>query len=401
MPDGKSGTRGGGPRIYVCAGPGGVGKTTVSAAVALALAQRGERVAVVTIDPARRLATALGLEELGGEPHMLDTDLLAGDGAQSGGVPGGAAQSGGELWAMTLDVKRTLDRLIERLAPDERSYEEILGNRIYRNLSSAVAGSHEFSAVVKLYELHDEGGFDAIVLDTPPARNALDFLDAPTRLERFLGGRALGMFLAPGGLAARLIGKPTFLVFNIFAKIAGVDLLSELTGFFRSLAGTVDGLRERAKAVDAMLRDASTTSFLIVTSPEVEPAAEAALLHAHLAAESMPLGALIVNRVHEHGLDGHDEHEVVALLAPALGDRLAERVAANLTDFDVLAQRDAETIDALARALGDPQPTVIPQLDVEVQDLETLALVASHLDVNALSGAWVTRAGRAKVRRQQ
>jgi anion-transporting ArsA/GET3 family ATPase len=374
MPDGKTSNGANGPRIYVCAGPGGVGKTTVSAALALALARRGERVAVVTIDPARRLATALGLEQLGGEPHRLDADLV-----------GGA--EGGELWAMTLDVKRTLDKLIERLAPDDRSYEEILGNRIYRNLSSAVAGSHEFSAVAKLYELHSEGGFDAIVLDTPPARNALDFLDAPTRLERFLGGRALGMFLTPGGFAARLIGKPTFLVFTVFAKIAGVDLLSELTDFFRSLAGTVEGLRERVNAVDAMLRDASTTSFLIVTSPELDPAAEARSLRSHLAAESMPFGGLIVNRVHLHGLGGHAEEEVVALLAPALGDRLAGRVAANLSDFDVLARRDAETIESLARALGDTEPTVIPQLDVEVQDLEALALVAGHIDVDSLGHA--------------
>jgi anion-transporting ArsA/GET3 family ATPase len=374
MPDGKVCSARSAPQIYVCAGPGGVGKTTVSAAFGLALAQRGERVAVVTIDPARRLATALGLGELDGEPHMLDRELL-----RRAGIEGD-----GELWAMTLDVKRTLDKLIERLAPDERAREEILDNRIYRNLSSAVAGSHEFSAVAKLYELYNEGGFDAIVLDTPPARNALDFLDAPTRLERFLGGRALGMFLSPGGLAARLIGRPTFLVFTVFAKIAGVDLLSELTGFFRSLAGTVDGLRERAQSVEALLRDPAATRFLIVTSPELDPAAEARSLRDHLASESMPFGGLIVNRVHLHGLDGHDEYEVSHLLAPALGERLAARVAANLADFDVLARRDAETIESLSRALGDSQPTVIPQLDIEVQDVDSLARVAEHIELDSI-----------------
>lgn len=384
MPDGKANGAVNAPRIYVCAGPGGVGKTTVSAAFGIALAQRGQRVAVVTIDPARRLATALGLRELGGEPHLLDPELL-----ERSGVDGG-----GELWAMTLDVKGTLDKLIARLAPDERAREEILQNRIYRNLSSAVAGSHEFSAVAKLYELYNEGGFDAIVLDTPPARNALDFLDAPTRLERFLGGRALGMFLAPGGLAARLIGRPTFLVFTVFAKIAGVDLLSELTGFFRSLAGTVDGLRERAQSVDGLLRDPQQTSFLIVTSPELDPASEAQKLRAHLAEESMPFGGLIVNRAHLHGLDGHAEGEVCALLAPALGERLAARVAANLADFDVLARRDAETVQVLSRALGVAEPTVIPQLDLEVQDVESLARVAEHIDLDALGVRQAARARR-------
>lgn len=370
MPDGKPGDGGRTPRIHVCAGPGGVGKTTVSAALALALAERGERVVVVTIDPARRLATALGLRELGGEPHMIAPETL-----KAAGVT-----PRGELWAMTLDVKRTLDRLIERLAPDEQAREEILANRIYRELSSAVAGSHEFSAVAKLYELHHEGRFDAIVLDTPPSRNALDFLDAPTRLERFLGGRALAMFLAPGGLAARLIGRSTFLIFTVFARIAGVDLLGELTTFFRALAGTVDGLRERARSVDALLRDPDTTSFLIVTSPELYPAEEAASLRAHLAEQAMPFGGLIVNQAHLHGLDGHTQQDVTALLAPELGERLAARVAANLADFDVLARRDAQSIARLASTVGDPAPTVVPLLDVEVQDVDSLAKVASHLD---------------------
>jgi anion-transporting ArsA/GET3 family ATPase len=374
MPDGKRRSEDRVPRVYVCAGPGGVGKTTVSAALALALADRGEKVAVVTIDPAKRLATALGLRELGGEPHMIDRETLK----EAGLSPKG------EVWAMTLDVKRTLDKLIERLAPDDRAREEILANRIYRDLSSAVAGSHEFSAVAKLYELHSEGDFDAIVLDTPPSRNALDFLDAPTRLERFLGSRALGMFLGPSGLAARLLGKSTFLVFAAFARVAGVDLLSDLTTFFRSLAGTIDGLRDRVRSVDALLRDPRSTSFLIVTSPELYPAEEAAALRRHLTEESMPFGGLIVNQAHSQSLAGEDEAHVCSLLTPALGERLASRVAANLSDFDVLAQRDEQSIERLAQEVGDPTPTVIPALDEEVQDIESLARVAEHLDVNAI-----------------
>lgn len=353
----------------MCAGPGGVGKTTVSAALALGLAAGGRRVAVVTIDPAKRLATALGLQELGGEPQLIEPERL---------LAGGLAVEG-ELWAMTLDVKSTLDKLIGTLAPDSGTREEILGNRIYRDLSSAVAGSQELSAVAKLYELHNEGGFDTIVLDTPPSRNALDFLDAPTRLERFLGGRAIGMFLAPGGLAARLLGRPTFMIFSIFARAAGIDLLGDLTAFFRSLAGTIEGMLERARSVGELLRDPHTTSFLIVTSPERDPAQEAISLREHLACEGMPFGGLIVNRVHMDGLAGHTLEEVRSLLAPQLGERLAARVADNLADFDVLVRRDEQTIAHLRDALGEPQPILIPQLEEDVQDIGSLAKVAAHL----------------------
>lgn len=369
MPDGKLDIEDVKGRIYVCAGPGGVGKTTVSAALALGLALSGKRVAVVTIDPAKRLATALGLSELGGEPHRIEQERLLQHGLQPSG----------ELWAMTLDVKGTLDRLVGTLAPDQRAREEIMGNRIYRELSSAVAGSQELSAVAKLHELHTQGGFDAIVLDTPPSRNALDFLDAPNRLERFLGGRAIGLFTGPGGLAARLLGRSTFLVFSIFARVAGVDLLGDLTAFFRSLAGTVDGLSERARAVGALLRDPETTSFLIVTSPERDPGEEAVALRAHLEEEGMPFGRLIVNRVHLGGLAGLSPAEVRDLLAPQLGGRLAERVADNLADFDVLVRRDEESVSYLSGAIGDPQPLLIPHLDEDVQDIDSLAKVASHL----------------------
>src|SRR5271154_1146920 len=188
-----------GKRVLICVGSGGVGKTTTSAALALALAQRGAKVAVVTIDPAKRLAAALGLHELSGEPIRIDPATFAEQGVEIDG----------ELWAMMLDAKGTLDGIVARLAPDERAREEILANPVYRELSTAVAGSHELSAIAKLYELNEEHEFDVIVLDTPPSRNALDFLNAPTRLLGFLEGRALKVFIAPGGLTARLFGRPT------------------------------------------------------------------------------------------------------------------------------------------------------------------------------------------------
>jgi anion-transporting ArsA/GET3 family ATPase len=357
-----------GKRVCICLGAGGVGKTTTSAALALGLAAAGQKVAVVTIDPAERLASALGLRELSPEPRRIDPALFAAQGVAMDG----------EMWAMMLDAKRTLDETIAQLAPEEQAREEILSNQIYRELSSAVAGSHELSAIVKLYELHHECDFDVIVLDTPPSRNALDFLDAPTRMIGFLDGRALKVFIAPGGLTARLLGRSTGLVFSIFARVTGVDLLSDLSTFFRSLSGVLDGFGERTREVAALLREDATT-FLIVTSPEDEPAEEAMFLAERLDEAGMSRGGLIVNRMQSEGLGGRTHEEASALLAPALGQRLADRVAANLADFDTLSQRDHATVARLLERLRDRAPVLVPHLDEEVHDLAGLARVAEHL----------------------
>jgi anion-transporting ArsA/GET3 family ATPase len=357
-----------GKRVLVCVGAGGVGKTTTSAALALGLAQRGQKVAVVTIDPARRLAAALGLAELPSEPQRIEPALFAEQGIAIEG----------ELWAMMLDAKRTFDDLIAHLTPDEREREEILANPVYEELSTAIAGSHELSAIAKLYELHEEHDFDTIVLDTPPSRNALDFLDAPGRMLGFLEGRALQVFLGPSGLTARVFGRGTALVFAIFARVTGVDMLSELSRFFRSLTGVIDGFGARTREVQALLR-APHTSFLIVTSPEPEPAQEAEFLLRRLAEKDMPVGELIVNRVHTHGLRGHSVEDVAELLEPKLGERLAARVAANLADFDVLASRDHATIARLAERWGQRPPIVVAHLDEDVQDLLGLAHIAEQL----------------------
>jgi anion-transporting ArsA/GET3 family ATPase len=357
-----------GKRVLVCVGAGGVGKTTTSAALALGLAQRGGKVAVVTIDPARRLASALGLAELPSEPQRIEPALFAEQGVAIEG----------ELWAMMLDAKRTFDDLIAHLTPDEREREEILANPVYGELSTAIAGSHELSAIAKLYELHEEHDFDTIVLDTPPSRNALDFLDAPGRMLGFLEGRALQVFLGPSGLTARLFGRGTALVFAIFARVTGVDMLGELSRFFRSLTGVIDGFGERTRQVQTLLH-APHTSFLIVTSPEAEPAREAQFLLQRLAQEGMPVGELIVNRVHTLGLRGHSVADVAEMLTPGLGERLASRVAVNLADFDVLATRDHETIARLAASWGKHEPIVVAHLDEDVQDLLGLARIAEQL----------------------
>jgi anion-transporting ArsA/GET3 family ATPase len=363
-----------GKRMCIVAGSGGVGKTTTAAALAMGLAAEGRRVAVVTIDPARRLADSLGLEELGNEPRLVDPERFAGHGLQMRG----------ELWAMMLDAKRTFDELIERLAPDERTRDDILGNRIYAELSGAVAGSQEFTAIAKLYELDRSGRFDVIVLDTPPSRNALDFLDAPDRLTHFFEGRAVKLFLAPTGLAAKVMGRGTGVVFSILKRVTGVDLLTDLGTFFRALSGVLDGFVERAAGVKALLADPATT-FLIVTSPQREPVAEAIYFHGKLREAGMPFGGLIVNRVDPGvGEAAPLDPEVVAdELAAGLGVPLARKVARTVADAQVLAARDAASIALLRRELGDPEPILVPHLDGDVHDVDGLVAIHRHLFADA------------------
>src|SRR5919109_1456780 len=291
-----------GRRIVVCAGAGGVGKTTTAAAIAVGMAERGLKVAVVTIDPAKRLADALGLEQLGNEPRRVDP-------ARFGGL-----QVRGELWALMLDSKRTFDALIERLAPDPATAQDVLSNRIYQQLSNSVAGSQEFTAIAKLYELDQDGDFDLLVLDTPPSPNALDFLDAPGRLTRFFQGRAIKMFLRPG----TLLGRGTGVVFGLLERLTGVDLLHDLSVFFRALGGMIDGFTERAARVGLLLSDPGTT-FLIVTSPRHDPVEEAIFFHGKLRDADMPFGGLVVNRLHRVP-DGD------GALPPELSEELAHRV---------------------------------------------------------------------------
>jgi anion-transporting ArsA/GET3 family ATPase len=338
-----------GRRIVVCAGAGGVGKTTTAAAIAMGMAERGLKVAVVTIDPARRLADSLGLEELGDEPHQVDGDFE------------------GELWALMLDSKRTFDALIERLAPDEATRDEVLSNRIYQQLSNAVAGSQEFTAIAKLYELDQADEYDLLVLDTPPSRNALDFLDAPSRLSGFFQGRAIKMFLRPTGL----LGRGTGMVFGLLERITGVDLLHDLSVFFRALGGMIDGFTERARRVGALLEDPGTT-FVIVTAPRHDPVEEAIYFHRKLAEASMPFGGLVVNRMHPAvDMDGP--------LPAELGEELAARVETAAHELAALAEREAVYVEHLRAELGDPPTIVVPELDGDVHDVEGLALMREHL----------------------
>lgn len=357
-----------GKRICVCTGSGGVGKTTTSAAIAIGLAASGQKVAVVTIDPARRLATSLGLEQLGNEPRLVDPAHFAGHGLDLRG----------ELWAMTLDAKRTFDDLIDLLAPDARARDEILANRIYQQLSTAVAGSQEFTAVAKLYELDASGRFDTIVLDTPPSRSALDFIDAPQRLSGFFEGRALKVLTAPSGALAALAARGSSLVFPALRRVTGVDLLADLGEFFRVLGGVSDGFAERASAVNRLLADPATT-FLVIASPEPAPVEEAIFFRRRLADAGIPFGGLIVNRLRvlAQGRAAVDERTLAAELG---GDHdLAARSVQALHDLRSLARRDADSLQRLSDEIDDDHPILVPQLDRDISDVAGLAAVCRFL----------------------
>jgi anion-transporting ArsA/GET3 family ATPase len=356
-----------GKRICVCGGSGGVGKTTTSAAVALGMAARGAKVAVVTIDPAKRLANALGLRELDNQPRRVEPERFA-----------GSIDVKGELWAMMLDPKRTFDELIERIAPDPERAEEIKANRVYRELSTAVSGSQEFTAVAKLFELDRDGGFDLLVLDTPPSRNAMDFLDAPGRLTSFLEGRALKAFIRPTGLGMRVLSRGAAPFLGALRRVTGLDLLSDLSTFFALLGDMTDDFSVRAAQVEKLLR-AGTTAFVLVTSASPAAIDEAVWFRRTLGEGGLPFAGVIVNRVHHDLLGDSDPEDLRAALGDGLGPDLADRVTANFDDYHVLARRDARGLERLGRELGDRPRLLVPQLDDDVHDIKGLLRVHRFL----------------------
>ncbi|HEY2438348.1 MAG TPA: ArsA-related P-loop ATPase [Solirubrobacteraceae bacterium] len=355
-------------RICVCAGSGGVGKTTTSAAIALGMAAQGAKVAVVTIDPAQRLANALGVEELPNEPHRIEPRRLAAAGLEIEG----------ELWAMMLDPKRTFDELIERIAPDRERAEEIKANRVYRELSTAVSGSQEFTAVAKLFELDRAGEFDLLVLDTPPSRNALDFLEAPQRLSSFLEGSTLNALARPAGRGIRVLGRSASPLLGALRRVTGVDLLTDVGTFFGLFGDMTSDFNLRAQQVEELLR-ADTTAFLLVTSAEREPIEEAIWFHRTLEHGGLPFAGVIVNRVHHDLLGDSEPEDVRPTLRRTLGADLASRVAENLRDYHVIARRDDLNVTRLAGALGDEPLLVVPQLEEDVHDLEGLLRMHRYL----------------------
>jgi anion-transporting ArsA/GET3 family ATPase len=354
--------------VVVCAGSGGVGKTTTSAAIAAGMAARGSRVMVLTIDPARRLAEALGLPDAGNQECRVAPDRL-----ERAGLDGDA----GELWAMTLDAKRTFDDLVVRNAPDAATRDAVLSNPIYRQLSNAVAGSQEYMAMEKLHELHESGRYDLVVLDTPPTRNALDFLDAPSRLVRFVDSRSLQFFRASGRAGLGLFGRGAGAVFSVLKRATGVDLLRDLADFFNAFGGMAEGFRDRARAVEDLLR-ADRTTFLLVTSPRTAAIADAEHFHGKLVDSGMPFGGVIVNRVRERvEVDG--EAALRDELGELLDASLAGKVLAGLDDRNRLAGRDAANIDRMRREMADAPLLTVPELSGDVHDLDGLAAVVRRL----------------------
>ncbi|MEO6317403.1 MAG: ArsA-related P-loop ATPase [Acidimicrobiales bacterium] len=345
-------------RIIVCCGSGGVGKTTTAAVLALEAARSGRRAVVVTIDPAKRLADALGLEGLTGTPTKIDGDWS------------------GELWALMLDTKSTFDDLVAANASSPEQGQRILENRFYRNISGALSGTQEYMAMEKLYELHQRTDFDLVVVDTPPTRNALDFIDAPRRLSRFLDHRLFRMVTSPGRGLARAVNVAAQTFLRTVAKVVGAEVIDDAVAFFPAFEGMEEGFKTRADAVLQLLSD-DDTAFVLVASPRRDTIAEAQFFAGKLAEADITVRALIVNRMH-----------------PTFGDGLAEAARAraatlegtdlgglyrNLAEFQLVASREEEHLAGLADAVA-PAPVVrVPFLPTDVHDLDGLTEVASHL----------------------
>jgi anion-transporting ArsA/GET3 family ATPase len=355
--------------VCICAGSGGVGKTTTSAAIATGMAARGQKVVVLTIDPAKRLADSLGLPELGNEASRVDPKRFSSVGIEMKG----------ELWAMMLDAKSTFDDLVRKHAPDKETRDRILENRIYKQLSAALAGSQEYMAMEKLFELHQEGGFDLLVLDTPPSRNALDFLEAPKRLMEFIEGRALKVLLKPTGVGMKLFGRGTNMALGLLKRVVGFDLFADIQEFLQAFSGMVGGFEERARRVNELLAD-KRTAFLIVCGPRGEPIEEAVFFHRKLVEAKLPFGGVIVNKVHVAGEGSTGDGTLEGAIAAELGDeKLARKVAGNYTDYLELAERDRRNIDHLANELKADRVIRVPYLDEDVHDLRGLAEINEHL----------------------
>jgi len=357
-----------GKRIVVCCGSGGVGKTTTAAAVALRAAERGRTVVVVTIDPAKRLAQSLGLTELDNTPRL---------------VPGAGA-GGGELHAMMLDMKGTFDDIVLAHADPARA-RQILGNPFYVMLSSNLAGTQEYMAMEKLGQLHATGQWDLIVVDTPPTRSALDFLDAPERMTRFLDGRFLRLILAPakvgGRFGARLmnVGLNTFT--GVITKITGQELLRDLRDFFTAFETMFGGFRDRAQQTYKLLQDAAT-AFVVVASPEPAALREAAYFVERLSAERMPLAGVVVNRVHHVAAPQLTAARALGA-AEMLEERKAKGPATGLlrlhADRVALAAQERQTIRAFVAGRADVPVVEVPAMATDVHDVDGLRRIGASL----------------------
>jgi anion-transporting ArsA/GET3 family ATPase len=377
--------------IVVFCGSGGVGKTSVAAAAALGAASRlGGKVLVLTIDPAKRLATALGLVGLGNRAHQVPPEVM-----KAAGV-----EPRGELWAAQLDTKQSWDDLVLRHAKDEETAYRILENRLYHNLTARFVQSHDYIAMERLYEIHAEGEYDLIVIDTPPTRNAIDFLEAPARMADFFGGRLLRWLTLPyrvgGKRGNRVLSVASRPFYQMADRILGSKFLQDIAEFFLNFQSMYDGFVTRANAVEQLLHDRRTT-FAVVTTLEAAPLHEAERFCEELIARKFHLGSLVLNKtLPDYLLDpagasaatalvddaGAIAGSVAALDHPALGDparvaRVLRTIGESYRNFSVVAMREAELRGELA---GVPDVVVrVPNFEVDIGDVEGLALIGARL----------------------
>ncbi len=360
--------------IIVCAGAGGVGKTTTAASIALRAALDGKKAAVLTIDPAKRLASSLGLKELSNTPTKVSKRKFTAAGLEPKG----------ELWAMMLDTKSTFDEVVTQYAPTPEQAERIINNRFYRNISGTLSGTQEYMAMEKLYELYADGDYDVIVIDTPPTRNALDFLDAPKRMGDFLDSKVLKWFLIPymkaGGGLFKVANVAATAFLRLVKRIVGSDVLEDTAEFFGNLEGMYDGFKQRAKDVAALLQS-DATSFVIVTSPAEESVTEATFFASRLNESNLNFGALVVNRVHPAWGDPIDvkPRQLARLEAGNDDARLLAKLLKNELAFSAVVKREESNLDALARKVPRHRWVRVPYLEQEAVDFPGLVAITEQL----------------------
>jgi len=360
-------------QVVVCCGTGGVGKTTIAAVVALAAARAGRDAVVVTIDPAKRLADTLGLEELGDTPHEIPRARWDLD---------GRAPRRGRLSALMLDSRATFDGLVVRYSADAEQAARILDNRFYRNIAGALSGTQEYMAAEKLHELYDEGDYDLIVVDTPPSRHALDFLDAPQRLTRLLDNRIFRFLMVPTRPYLRVASAAVQRFLRTVARVIGAEVLDDIVAFFRAFEGMEGGFRDRAARVDELLLD-PTTAYVLITSPRRDSVDEAEFFAGRLRDTLLSVTALIVNRVHPAfgGAPAEALREHAATLRRR-ADPPAVRLAAryeNLADYRELGDRERRSLSAAAARIGAGTVAYVPSLPHDVVDFAALEAVAGQL----------------------
>ncbi len=368
--------------VIVCCGSGGVGKTTVSAALGLALAERtNRRVLVLTVDPARRLATALGMRAIGTDPVKVSRARL-----RKAGV-----ELNGEMFAAMLDMKSTFDRMVARMAPTRRDAQRILENRFYQGISDSFIGSHEYMAMEALYELHEAGEYDTVIIDTPPSRNALDFLEAPNRLTDFVGAKLLSWLAGPTRFGIRAMNFAAGPFLHMADRLLGADVLSEVAEFVTDLQKIYGGVQQRARDVYRLLRS-SEVGFIVVTTLEPAAFAEAEFFCSRLREYRMPLRGVIANRTLPDSLRDRTALATACALCDDdtlpgwLSQRLGYRVYADAVhvigerwlQFHAIAERDARQLGRLER-LGEAEAVRIPLFSEDASELEGLARIAALL----------------------